>query len=61
MKVNDFEIFQLVFIIKIDGTSFVEESNNDGRIFRNVQIYTGDKWYHPADGNIKNLKFETII
>ena len=43
--------------ILIDGKLWVEQLNNNARVFHNVSLYASDPWYPAQDGEIRNLEY----
>ena len=43
------------FDVTINGIRKVHIKNNSPRQFTNVEVYAGDKYYHPAGAELKNF------
>jgi len=50
---------EMVFNMKLDGSTEVEHINSKPQAFKNVKIYAGDPWNPPAKGKMRNLVVET--
>ena len=51
-------LLQWTFQLDVDGTSlFKKNYNSDKPIYRNVDVYIGDKFHEPALVKIKNFEY----
>merc|ERR1712013_449227 len=52
---------EIVFYMKLDGSTIATKINNQPRSFKNVKIFAGDDWYDAAFGKMKNLIVKTKL
>ena len=55
-----FILFQVFFLVKIDGQEINRLENFDPRSFEDVRVYAGDSFNDPANARYKNLQYENI-
>ena len=55
-----FILFQVFFLVKIDGQEINRQENYDPRSFDDVRVYAGDSFNDPANARYKNLQYENI-
>ena len=55
-----FILFQVFFLVKIDGQEINRQENYDPRSFEDVRVYAGDSFNDPANARYKNLHYENI-
>jgi len=52
---------EIVFYMKLDGSTIATKINNQPRSFKNVKIFAGDDWFPAAFGKMKNLIVKTKL
>merc|ERR1719317_929594 len=52
---------EIVFYMKLDGSTIATKINNQPRSFKNVKIFAGDDWYDAAFGKMKHLIVKTKL
>lgn len=49
---------KLLFQVHINGKLEHSIENKDARFFKNVRVYSGDKWYTPANADVTNYSLQ---
>ena len=53
--------FQFEFDFKIDGTSYWTVENTKAEAFMDVKMFSGDNYYPPLNGKIRNFQVQTTM
>ena len=49
-------MFQYLYQVKVEGIIISTMLNEQPQAFSNLKIYTGDPWYEPMKGSLRNLE-----